>query len=159
MRAGPLSNPKIISLLNRYFVPIYASNEDYKVGGGAPPDEKAEYERIYQQSLRKGLSTGTVHVYLLSPAGEPIDSLHVVEASKMDRLVHSLQSAVERLKTADGPPVAQPAPQSAPPAAAPDSLILHLTARGFNIIASWREFPSEDWIVLGREEWTKLLNP
>jgi hypothetical protein len=36
-------------------------------------------------------------------------------------------------------------------------LILHLTARGFNINASWREFPSENWIVFRREEWSKLL--
>src|SRR3989442_6005519 len=115
MRAGPLSNPKVISLLNRYFVPVYVTNEEYKEGGGAPPDEKVEYERIFQQALRKGLSTGTVHVYILSPAGEPIDSLHVVEASKMDRLVHLLQSAVESLKTAEGSPVAQPTSQSAPP--------------------------------------------
>jgi len=117
------------------------------------------YERIFPQAVRKGLSTGSVHVYILTPDGEPIDSLHVVEASKLDRLLQLLQSVVERLKTAEGSPVAQPRPQSVPPVAASDSLILHLTARGFNTNASWREFPSENWIVLAREEWSKLLKP
>ena len=27
MRAGPLSNSNVISLLNRYYVPVFASNE------------------------------------------------------------------------------------------------------------------------------------
>ena len=38
MRASSLSNPQIISLLNRYFVPVYASNEDYTPKGSAPAD-------------------------------------------------------------------------------------------------------------------------
>ena len=80
MRAGPLSNSKVISLLNRFFVPVYAMNEDYRDGGAAPAADRAEYNRIFKQSLAAGLSTGTVHVYILSspqsapPRGEA-DSL------------------------------------------------------------------------------------
>jgi len=51
MRAGPLSNSTVISLLNRYFVPVYAVNEDYRDGGAQPPEEKAEYNRIYKEAL------------------------------------------------------------------------------------------------------------
>ena len=29
MRAGPLSNKKVIDLLNAHFVPVYTVNEDY----------------------------------------------------------------------------------------------------------------------------------
>ena len=29
MRAGPLSNSKVIALLNRCFVPVYTVNEEY----------------------------------------------------------------------------------------------------------------------------------
>jgi len=59
MRAGPLSNPRVISLLNGYFVPVYATNEDYKDGGDAPPEEKNEYGRIFQEARQAGLSVGT----------------------------------------------------------------------------------------------------
>ena len=35
MRAGPLSNDKVISLLNAYYVPVFISNEDYDEKGQA----------------------------------------------------------------------------------------------------------------------------
>jgi len=40
MRAGPLSNGKVIALLNQSFVPVYAVNEDYAPKGPAPACEK-----------------------------------------------------------------------------------------------------------------------
>src|SRR5215471_12283012 len=98
MRAGPLSNTKVVSLLNRYFVPVYAVNEDYRKGGSAPAAEKAEYMRIYRAALKAKLSTGTVHVYILDPDGKPIDSRHVAKASNVYTLVDLLESTVKKLK-------------------------------------------------------------
>jgi len=155
MRAGPLSNPRVISLLNSSFVPVYATNEDYKDVGDAPPEEKTEYGRIFEEARQAGLSVGTVHVYLLKPDGHPIASLHVGQASNTSKLLELLQSTVAQLNTREGPPVIQPAAQSRPPEAAPDSLVLHLVSRGFNR-GIWREFPAENWLVLSREEWMKL---
>jgi len=155
MRAGPLSNPRVISLLNGYFVPVYATNEDYKDGGDAPPEEKNEYGRIFQEARQAGLSVGTVHVYILKPDGHPIASLHVVQASNAGKLVDLLQSTVAQLNTHEGPTLVQPAAQSRPPEASPDSLVMHLVSRGFNR-GSWREFPAENWIVFHRDEWMKL---
>ena len=46
MRAGPLSDGKVIALLNRFFVPVYLSIDDYATGGGAPAADKAALKRI-----------------------------------------------------------------------------------------------------------------
>src|SRR5213593_4803195 len=132
MRAGPLSNPRVISLLNGYFIPVYATNENYKDGGEASPEEKNEYGRIFQEARQGGLSVGTVHVYVLKPDGHPIASLHVVQASNTSKLVELLQSTVAQLNTHEGPTLVQPAAQSRPPEASPDSLVMHLVSRGFN---------------------------
>src|SRR2546428_674109 len=158
MRAGPLSHPKVISLLNHYFVPVYAVNEDYRDGGAKPSEEKAELQRIFKQGYQGKFSVGTVHVYLLTPAGKLFDTLHVAEAAKTERLTSLLERAVETLGPAAGEPAVKPAAQSAPPKCAPNSLVLHLVSRGHHQ-GSWREFPAENWIELRADEWKKLLPP
>jgi hypothetical protein len=157
MRAGPLSNSRVISLLNRFFVSVYAANEDYREGGVQPVEEKAEYNRIFKEAHAAKLSVGTVHVYILSPAGHPIDSLHVATASKTDRLIDLLEGTVEKLHVREGKALVSPITQSAPPRRASDSLMLHLTARSLDGRGAWSDFPVEDWIVLGRDEWERLL--
>ena len=157
MRAGPLSNSTVISLLNQYFVPVYAVNEDYRDGGAQPPEEKAEYNRIYKEALAAKLSAGTVHVYILSPDGHAIDSLHVATAAKTERLIDLLERTIKKLKVWQGQALVAPAPQSAPPKCAPDSLVLHLTSRSLDGRGAWNDFPVEDWIVLSLDECAKLL--
>lgn len=162
MRAGPLSNQTVSDTLNRYFVPVYTSNEDYRDGGSAPPEERAAYQKIYRAALAKKLSTGTVHAYVLSPDGEPVDSLHVAEAARGDNTLKMLRRAVERFKTPPGEPLVTPRAQSTPPAAPEGSLVLHLTARAEGTDPSdnsWHAYPSEDWIVLTQAEQRKLTAP
>src|SRR5919112_688684 len=69
MRAGPLSSPEVVKTLNRSFVPVYLSNEDYAEGGPAPQAERRERDRILREAAGKGLSTGSVHVFVLDPEG------------------------------------------------------------------------------------------
>jgi hypothetical protein len=157
MRAGPLSNTRVISLLNRFFVPVYAANEDYREGGLQPAEEKAEYNRIFKEAHAAKLSVGTVHVYLLSPAGHPVDSLHVATAAKTDRLIDLLERTVKTLNVREGKAVVSPSCQSSPPKCASDSLVLHLTSRSLDGRGAWSDFPVEDWIVLSRDECEKLL--
>src|SRR4051812_48308477 len=102
MRAGPLADKSVIALLNSHFVPVYAVNEDYRDRGPKSALEKAEYKRIFKESYAAKLSTGTVHVYLLSPDGHPFDSLHVADAAKTENLISALQRAVERFKIPAG---------------------------------------------------------
>lgn len=173
MRASSLSNGKVISLLNGYFVPVYVSNEDYRPKGDAPADEKAERNRIWQEAAKAGLSSGTVHVYILDPDGKVIDSQHVATASKVDQLTGMLERTVDRLKLQEGKPVVKPAQQSCAPKCVADALVLHLTERnlrkqGTDLVpvkpalgetrsANWGSYAAEDWIVLERADWQKLL--
>lgn len=162
MRAGPLSNKTVSDTLNRYFVPVYTSNEDYRDGGTAPPEERAAYERIYRAALAAKLSTGTVHAYVLSPQGVPVDSLHVADAARGDRLSQMLDRAVERFKPRGGGPLAQPKTQSAPPRPPAGGLVLHLTARAEGTDpsdTSWHAYPSEDWITLDAADVQNFLPP
>jgi hypothetical protein len=175
MRAGPLSNTKVVSLLNRYFVPVYAINEDYRKGGRAPAAEKAEYLRIYHTALKARLSTGTVHVYILDTQAKPIDSLHVATASKVDRLLDLLERTIKNLGTPEGKPLVKASAQSTAPKTGTGDLVLHVTARylvreGKDLVplgkkaglgetrhASWWALPSENWVVLKAADWGRLL--
>jgi hypothetical protein len=159
MRASSLSDPKIITLLNRYFVPVYVSREDVAEWGNGPPEEKAEHQRIYLEAVKAGLSTGTVHVYILTPDGHPIDSLHVAEACKPDQLIPLLERTVQKLKPRPGAPVSKPTAQSKTPQHEADSLVLHLTARVLKAGSGWDHFPAESWIVLKSSQWAKFLPP
>jgi hypothetical protein len=158
MRAGPLSSARVVSLLNRSFVPVYVSNEDLE-DGTAPAAEKAERDRIYREAQKAGLSTGTVHVYILTPDGHPIDSLHVATAAQPDRLIDLLERTVERLQPPGGGPLVTPVPQSVHAEAGPDDLVLHLTARSLDGRGAWGGIPAEDWIVLDRDQCAALLGP
>jgi hypothetical protein len=159
MRAGPLSSARVVSLLNRYFVPVYVSNEDLE-DGTAPAAEKAERDRIYREAQKAGLSTGTVHVYILTPdGGHPIDSLHVATAAQPDRLIDLLERAIRRLKPPGGEPLVPPVPQSVHAEAGPDDLVLHLTARSLDGRGAWGGVPAEDWIVLDSQPAAALLGP
>src|SRR5437763_3728712 len=159
MRAGPLSDAKVIALLNRAFVCVYTVNEDYAgKNATAPPEERKELQRIHQEGYKKKLSVGTVHAYVLTPDGHTHDSLHVASAARTDRLLAMLDRAVEHFKPKEGKPIIAPAPQSAPPKAPANALVLHLVSRGDDR-GSWGEFPGENWIVLAKKDWQKLLPP
>ena len=156
MRAGPLSDSKVISLLNSYFVPVYTVNEDYSSKGSAPAEEKAERKRIFQQGHEAKLSVGTVHVYLLAPDGRLVDTMHVAKAAKSQSLITMLEKTVGILKTVSGQPVVPPAPQSCLPPSEKNSLVLHLVARSLDGRGAWSDFPVENWIVLSQAEQQRL---
>jgi hypothetical protein len=151
MRAGPLSDRRVIEVLNRNFVCVYINNEDYGKAGGAPAAERAEYQRIRQEGFAKKLAVGNVRSYVLSPDGHTHDML-----THRSKMLEMLERAVEHFAPAPGKPVVAPAPQSTPPPMAGDAIALHLISRGDDR-GSWGQFPAENWIVLTHEDWTKLL--
>ena len=160
MRAGPLSNDKVIDTLNRYFVPVFVSNEDYEKDGPAPPQERKERDRILAECRANGTSTGTVHVYLLAPDGHAIDSAHVASVTRTDKLQAMLDRCLARLGTEPGEPLVKPRDLSVAPAAPDGSLVLHLVSRGQDTGpqgGSWREFPAENWIILPSQQWRGFL--
>jgi hypothetical protein len=158
MRAGPLSNRHVIDLLNRSFVSVYVVNDEYVEGGSAPVDERKELDRIRREGYAKKLSVGTVHAFVLTPDGHTDDSLHVTGAGILSNTVAMLERAVAKFKPLPGSPVVSPTPQSSAPPSAPGAITLHLVSRGDDR-GSWGQLPAENWIVLTRDEWPKLLPP
>jgi hypothetical protein len=163
----------------------YGSNERVPAAEKAAYQQVFQaFHHLNEERQKAGqpvLSTGTVHAYVLTADGKPFDSLHVAEA-KPERVIAMLKRAVQELHVAEGKPAVKPASQAADPDAQPDSLLLHLTARylfpkgqpearkdrddayvpaalqlGTARSGQWDALPSEDWIELKREEWTKVL--
>jgi hypothetical protein len=174
LRAGPLSDDKVIGLLNGYFIPVYAPYTSEETAGVVSTEEEKEIQRIWGESLAKKLGYGMVHVYLLEPGtGSVFDSIGVVKASVTNNLLDVLNRAVERYKVKEGKPLVKPTRQVFPTAVPPNSLVLHLTARDLGRlkyevptvrsrdcnVGSWNNFASENSIVLEKAEWTKLLPP
>jgi hypothetical protein len=151
----------VIRLINAYFVPVYTSMEDY-VGPAAvaSEEERRAYQNILRSAREKKLSTGTVHLYFVSPQGEALDSIHVAHA-KPEKVIATLKATIEALGTPEGKPLVLPRPQAAWPKAAPDALALHLVARSVPGRAGgfWGELPGENFIVYARSEWLAFLPP
>lgn len=156
MRAGPLSKPEVIKLLNAHCVPVYAVNEDYRGKGPQPAEERREYSRIYREALDGKMSAGTVHVYLISPDGKVIDSMHVAEAAQAEKLLATLKHNIGLLGVPAGGTLVKPKPQSTPPAGmAKDSVALHLVSRALGGGGSWGGVV-ENWVVLTSKEGAKF---
>jgi hypothetical protein len=157
MRAGPLSDDKIIKILNRYFVPFYTSYEDYeKAEGGVSKEESTVFNGLMKRFYDAKFETGLVFVYVFNANLVPLGTLHVAKAQFPDVLEKFLSDFVSRLHITGGEPSFKPRPQSVPPPAGKDSLVLHVFIRGITIEP---KFPHEDWIVLSRDELRRLLPP
>lgn len=156
MRAGPLSDDKIIRLINSYYVPFYLNFADYFQPGetGVAQQDKALFHKMIDGFQKIGASTGTVHVYVSSPDFQPLGSLHVAEAIKPEVLKPFLNDFVVKQNILAAEPVFAPRPQSVPPPASKGSLILHVFIRGIEIVP---EFPHENWVVLSPNDIARLL--
>src|SRR5689334_15525168 len=111
MRAGPLSDSNVIAILNRYYVPVYTSNEISGSSGSGPAEERAARNQIYSAFVNAHLSTGDVHVYILAPDGRPAASLNIDQAMDTGQLTAALRRVVKELGTEPGEPVIEPKPQ------------------------------------------------
>jgi hypothetical protein len=156
MRAGPLSDARVVELLNAHFVPVYTSNEDYRGTGSAPPAERRELQRIQAEGHQAGLSVGTVHAYVLSPDGHTVDSRHVAQAARPKELAAMLEAAVQRYHVPAGQPLVKPQPQSCSPKYDEGGLVVHVVARSVRG-AGWGGPPGEDWVTFTPEDAAKWL--
>src|SRR5262245_47246126 len=130
LRAGPLSDDKVIALLNSSFIPVYAPYTSEETQGVVSTEQEKEIQRIWREAHEKKLPSGMVHVYLLEPAtGQVFDSMGVVKAQVANNLLDLLGKAVERFKVKEGATLAKPRRQVFPSQIAPEALVLHLTAR------------------------------
>ena len=157
MRAGPLSNSKVIELLNSYFVCVYPSNDEIIGDEEFVKKEATERRRIYGAFVESKLGSGTVTPHILSPDAKPYAHLGIGQAMAKDNLQQLLEKTVADLKLTKGEPVVKPVPQFPAPRTPADGLLLHLTARRPQKGGSWNEFPSEVWLVLKQEQGQKLV--
>lgn len=87
----------------------------------------------------------------MNPSGQVVSTLHVANAAQGNQLINAMRKVAESAGVTPGGPLVKPTVQSRRPAPEPGSLVVYLVARGTGH-GSWREFPSEDWIVLTRDE-------
>jgi hypothetical protein len=155
VRAGPLSNDKVIDLLNRFYVPIYISTDDYEEHGHAPEVEKKEFVRLFGDinEAKKGMG------YVLTPEEKVNETFVSSPAVTPEQVIAFLESGIKKLGLQPGEPLGKIAPQAPPPKADPDQLVLHLTARFIPSGAGWARMPAEDYLVLGPADWKMLLAP
>src|SRR5262245_50788325 len=130
MRAGPLSDARIIDVLNGHFVCLYTSNDEITGTPEFVKQESAERHKKIIEFDRARLGTGSVTVYILDAEGRPIHRQGVVKATEnKENLIKLLGQIVTDLKLKKGEPIIKPAPQAAPPKVTADELLLNLTAR------------------------------
>jgi hypothetical protein len=158
LRAGPLSNSQVIGILNHYFVPVVSSNYDTGGQGSASPAEKKERQRIYLDFYEKKLGIGDVHVYILRPDLTSFRGLDIGTANTEGKLEAFLDGVRQELRIPAGDPAFPPRVWDSAPDAPADSMVFHLVSRGEHQ-GSWREFPSENWLVFSHQEWSGLLPP
>jgi hypothetical protein len=142
--------------------------------------DRANQERNEADQPR--LSKGTVHAYVFTADGQALDSRHVAHAGPAS-VIEMLEGAVRVAKVAAlKQPIVSPSSQSPRPDCADDAIVVHLTARylvprgssqarqdvegelvpldaslGHERSGQWTALPSEDWYVLERTEWNRLL--
>ena len=143
--------------MNRFYVPVYLSNEDYHGDSAVvPKDERLAWQKIYHDALKEKRSAGSVCVYLVDGDSKGLASMIVSTAASKDNLLKLLEATAAKLKVEGGKPIVQPATQNPAPRVADSDLLLYLVARA-DQRGSWGEFPSENWIVLKQKEWQAWL--
>lgn len=165
---GALSNGKVAETLNRYYIPVYAVNEDYE-NGTVPADERKERQRIWAEASQKKLPWGMVCSYFLDPQdGHLIDTGPIAKFNTAEALLPLLEKVALDLKIQPGESVVPPTPQSTPLRAEPGGMALYLAARyldgsghveALNHRQTYHELPGESWVVLSRAEGEKLAPP
>jgi hypothetical protein len=111
--------------------------------------------RIYNAYASKRLPFGDVHFYILTPDAQPLDGLSVNGLTNRG-FIEVLEKTVRTLRLKPGGAVVTPRPQSVPPSHPTDALVFHVIARGSKA-GSYREFPSENWIIFSRDEGKSIL--
>lgn len=93
MRVSSLSNPRVIELISKYFVPAWFSRDFYQIPGDHQ-DEKKEMLRIDRERAKRRMDGGNVAVYILAPDGKLMASQRVQTACKPENLIPFLEKAI-----------------------------------------------------------------
>ncbi|HUQ94598.1 MAG TPA: hypothetical protein VM120_23150 [Bryobacteraceae bacterium] len=154
LRAGPLSDLKVIHTLNSYFVPVYITTSDYGDQPKVDEGERAEWTRILREAQKANLSTGTVHAYALSPGGTCMDTRHVAAIASTKNFQDFLNSVVQKLHTTPGDPIVAPKRQSNAPSVPRGDLALHIVTRILDEHgeSTGQGYTSHEYVVMPRQQ-------
>jgi hypothetical protein len=97
LRVSSLSNPRIVELISKYFVPSWVSRDDYQ-RDPRDQDEKAELQRIDRERARRGLKGGNVTVFLIGHNGDVLATQPVQLALKPENLRSFLEENIAKYK-------------------------------------------------------------
>jgi hypothetical protein len=166
-RTGPLSNEKVIALLNNYFAPAYIVNADYaRKGGTADPEDMREWERIRKETwsgVKAQSSTvrfssfasasRDICMYVLTPDGHAVDALRLPEVGQTDKVLEFLQAMVKKFNVPEGKRLVATKQNAVPPRDRPaDSLTLHTVTRYLDGEGKRCPCPKE-FDPIGRDNW------
>jgi hypothetical protein len=97
MRVSSLSDPHVIDLISKYFVPVSVSRDDYQ-RDPREPDEKAELLRLDRERARRRLKGGNVCAFVIAANGDVLATQPVQLAYKPENLLPFLQSIIVERK-------------------------------------------------------------
>lgn len=97
MRVSSLSDPRVIDLISKYFVPVSVSRDDYQ-RDPRDQDEKAELERLDRERARRGLKGGRVCAFVIAANGDVLATQPVQLAYKPENLRALLEDIIASQK-------------------------------------------------------------
>jgi hypothetical protein len=159
MRAGPLSNDRVIELLNHYFVSVSISNDAHTRGEISEADRLMK-NRIIRKSQQdsRGIFTGEDAVYVLDADGNFVRAIRAPDSIRLDMFLPFLEQVVGELGVERSEPVVKPKVQTRMPKTKDSELLLHLTARYVPRGESgWAKLPAEDWIILTEKDASEFV--
>ncbi len=161
VRPRALADPRIISVLNGQFVPVYLSNADFERSGWGSAEERSLRDRVWADARKAGLPSGMDGLYVLDPEDGRVTGSCALGQATPEAVLALLDA---NRKAPPGATLVPPSAQSVPPPVSAGALTLHLTARYLDergrvelARPDFHEVPAEDWIVLDRDDWRTLL--
>lgn len=97
MRVSSLSDPRVVDLISKYFVPVSVSRDDYQ-RDPRDQDEKAELLRLDRERAKRGFKGGTVCAFVIAANGDVLATQPVQLAYKPENLLPLLQSIIAEQK-------------------------------------------------------------
>jgi hypothetical protein len=97
MRVSSLSNPRVIELVSKYFVPAWYSRDFYQREGDHQ-DEKREMARLDAERAKRRLEGGNVCVFIVADKGDVVATQRVQLAYKPENLIPFLEKIIAEQK-------------------------------------------------------------
>jgi hypothetical protein len=161
MRVSSLSDPRVLELLTKYYVPVWLSRDDYQREKRSR-DEQAELSRLDAERAKRKMEGGTVCVFLVAPNGDVLATQRVLLAYQAETLIPFLKKTIADLKVEPRDPEAirtsiAEATEAKPKTKTKDGRFVHIWTRVDN--GNDNRGLSNDRVELTAEELKAFLPP